>query len=154
MILHTDIFVSSMERSLEFYVGKLGWSVQDDAVIRGSLARFLSNGHYDAIRLVLLKPAPIGTMVELQEFQRDSALGERHFQPAPHQGSIAVVVQDLMALVSRLGAKGVEPASGVFKVAMPKVGNTAVVFYRDPDGNMLEFMEVAGARNLDHIPES
>jgi catechol 2,3-dioxygenase-like lactoylglutathione lyase family enzyme len=147
MILHADLFVSSMARSLDFYVDGLGFAVADDAILRGDLPSFLSQGHFEAMRLVLLKPAIIAPMIELIEFQADSAKinganGNSPFQPPPHHGSIAIVVKNLGTHVSALEAKDIRPSSDVYEVTMPKVGNSKVIFYRDPDGHLLEFLQI------------
>lgn len=144
MILHADFLVDSMSRSLDFYVRGLGFTLADDAVLRGKLPRFLSHEHYDAMRLVLLKPSAIGPMVELVEFQKDSALRGAPFEPPPHHGSLAMVVKDLDAHIAALRKKDIAPASEIYDVPMPKA-NSRVIFYRDPDGHLLEFMEILKA---------
>jgi catechol 2,3-dioxygenase-like lactoylglutathione lyase family enzyme len=136
-----------MDASLAFYVGKLGCKVADDTIVRGSLVRFVSQGHYDAMRLVLLKVSSIGSMIELLEFQGDSALGKGRFQPAPHQGSITIMVDELNAWMASLAAQGLEPASDIFEVSTTKLGNSRIVFYFDPDGHMLEFFEARKSRH-------
>ena len=43
MMLHADLFVASMARSLAFYVDQLGLQIIEDVIIESDLVRFLSD---------------------------------------------------------------------------------------------------------------
>ena len=51
IVLHADLFVSSMDMSLDFYCEKLGFKLIDDTIVSGPLIQYLSAGMYDAARL-------------------------------------------------------------------------------------------------------
>ena len=142
MVLHADLFVRSMDDALDFYCNKLGFLVVDDAMVRGALIQCLSSGMYDAARLVLLRVSPVGAMIELQEFQADGALtGDR--QKTPNRtGLVSILVANLDSHIRRARSRGLEPTSDVFAVTLPRQGSCHVVFYEDPDGNRIEFLQV------------
>lgn len=142
MVLHADIFVRSMDAALDFYVLKLGFSVVDDAVVNGPIVRNLSCKQYNSARLVLLRVSRTGTLLELQEFQQDSAIS---FDPEPlptHRASVTILVPNLEDHIRMVKSNGLNPSSEVFVVHLPRQGTCNVVFYEDPDGNLLEFLEV------------
>jgi len=146
MILHADFFVRSMDSALGFYCEKLGFSVVDDAMLRGAAARLLSNGRYNALRLILLKVNDIGAMLELVEFQLDSALSADAAIPR-RKGWISILVDDLDELIDRLLTKALSPASQVLEVHLPKIGSSRIVFYTDPDDNGIEFVQIQTAKH-------
>lgn len=146
MLIHADLFVTDMERSLDFYVRKLGYQIAEDVVVHGDLPRFVSFGHHVAMRIVILSVSRVGAGIELLAFIGPPREGEL-FLP-PHHGSLTLGVSDLDAQIARLRAVRVEPVSPVFEVAPPKAARSRIVFYRDPDGHMLEFIETpAGPRS-------
>jgi catechol 2,3-dioxygenase-like lactoylglutathione lyase family enzyme len=140
MILHADLYVRSMELALEFYCGKLGFTVIDDSTVQGLLSRHVSDNQCDELRLVLLRVSPVGAMIELVELK---------FRPevAPNTvlertGWISILVPNLDAHIRRMREVGLEPTSPVFKVELPRGGVSQIVFFQDPDGNNLEFLQV------------
>lgn len=140
-LIHADFYVSSMEKSLEFYVAHLGFSVVRDAIIEGDLPRHISNDAFDAMRLVLLSSAPGSAGVELVQFQgtpRNSG-----FHVIPHQGSVSFIVENLRDLIARLRGVGIEPENEIATVTIPRVGRSEIVFVRDPDGHSIEFVQVS-----------
>ena len=141
MVLHADLFVRSMDVALNFYC-KFGFSVVEDAIIRGPIIRSLSRGMYDEARVVLLRVSSIGAMIELQEFQRDSALTSHSLDLQPGTGLVSILVSNLESHMNRAKNVGLYPESDVFTVDLPHQGNCHVVFYKDPDGNRLEFLQV------------
>lgn len=141
MLFHSDLFVSSMERSLRFYSARLGFRVVEDSTVRGDLVRYVSRGRYDAMRLVLLKVSRVGAMIELLEFERPSE-EPYDFEIAPYHGCITVLVEDLDGKIRELREQGVEPSSEIYEVGLPNVGASRVVFYADPDGHAIEFLQL------------
>jgi catechol 2,3-dioxygenase-like lactoylglutathione lyase family enzyme len=143
MLLNAALFVSSIERSLTFYRDLLGFSIFEESTVEGDVVRFLSNGHYSAMRLVLLKLAPIAlsTKLELLQFDECSRLTEAPDRPHPHAGSLAFCVPNLDEHIRRLRERGIEPCSDTFAIALPRLGRNSIVYYRDPDGHLIEFLE-------------
>jgi catechol 2,3-dioxygenase-like lactoylglutathione lyase family enzyme len=145
MVLHADLFVSSMDVALNFYCEKLGFLLVDDAVVRGPLIQYLSFGTHDTARLVLLRVSSIGAMIELQELRTSSIeLAGSHSTSCDTPrlcGLISILTENIESHISRARSRGLEPASGVFTVALPRQGSCRVVFYEDPDGNRIEFLQ-------------
>src|SRR5689334_17573162 len=95
MVLHADLFVRSMDVALEFYCNKLGFLVVDDTTVRGPLIQWISSGMYDAARLVLLRVSLMGAMIELQQFQPDSALPGDSQETPNRAGLVSILVANL-----------------------------------------------------------
>ena len=136
MILHVDFVVRDLERSLAFYTQKLAFRVADDGIVGGALARFLSEGASDHVRLVLLKCAPVGSQLELVYFEPLAGT----MPPAIRPGSMTVMVKDLDAEIARLRASGVDPISETYGVELPSTGKARICFFEDPDGHRIELL--------------
>jgi catechol 2,3-dioxygenase-like lactoylglutathione lyase family enzyme len=140
-LAHADLYVSSMEASLEFYVKHLGLFVLEDSIIEGVLPRYVSRGNFDAMRLVLLGTSTMSSGVELMEFlgeSRDTAFNK----VSTHQGSISFLTTNLRELTERLQTVGIEQDSEIFTVDLPHAGRSEIVFYLDPDGHPIEFIQL------------
>jgi catechol 2,3-dioxygenase-like lactoylglutathione lyase family enzyme len=144
VVVHADLFVRSMDVALDFYCSKLGFSVVDDGYISGPSVRNLSNGLYETVRLVLLRVSRVGAMIELQEFQPDSALTGDAAEAKRQTAWVSIQVADLDAHIDRLRKRGAYPSSERFAVRLSRGRGCEAVFYRDPDGNGLEFLEAQG----------
>lgn len=142
MILHVDLFVKSMEVALRFYGGILGFSVVEDTVISGPFVWSMCEGHYDAVRIVILRSSRIGAMLELQEFQQDSVRSTDASAFRLRQAWVSLLVPDLRALIQDLSDRNIQPASDIFAVKLQKTRSCEVVFFNDPDGNRLEFLQI------------
>lgn len=139
MLLHVDIFVDSMEKMLKFYVDVLGMQVMDDAVLGGDLVRFVSKNKYDAYRVVLLQASKMGSMVELIEYSGASAYP---FNKTKEPVTITLLVSSIDLKMKHLRARGVYPASEIYQVELPRAGKSRIVFYEDPECNMIEFLQM------------
>lgn len=139
MILHVDIFVNSMDRMLEFYVGKLGMRIVDDNILTGDLVRFVSNNQYDSYRVVLLKASVIGTMIELIEYLSEE---KKDIDMSESRATITLIVTSLAEEMTRLQKKGLQPLSKVFSVSFPVAGESELVFYEDPERNKIELLQM------------
>jgi len=142
ILLHVDLFVRSMDRALGFYCDKLGFSVVDRATLNGPIVRRVSDGRFDALTLVLVRSSPVGAMIELQAFHRDSALTPDALNHPLRVGWVSILVPDLNTQIERLADRGVYAASERFIVELPKTRACEAVFYKDPDGNDLEFLQI------------
>lgn len=139
-LIHADLYVSSMEKSLEFYVARLGFSVVRDTIIAGDLPRNISGGSFDSMRLVLLSSSPGSAGLELVQFQGVSR--DAGFRVIPHQGSVSFLVEDLRALVASLQGMGIQTENEIATVVIPRIGRSEIVFVRDPDGHSIELTQV------------
>jgi catechol 2,3-dioxygenase-like lactoylglutathione lyase family enzyme len=142
MVLHADLFVRSMDVALDFYCNKLGFLLVDDAMVRGPLIQWISSGICDTARLVLLRVSSVGAMIELQEFQAEGALSGGSQERPNRISLVSILVANLDSHISRVRSRGLKPTSEVFLVTLPRQGSCHVVFYEDPDGNQIEFLEV------------
>ena len=142
MILHVDLFVRSMETALRFYNGALGFTIVEDTVISGPFVQSSCEGHYDALRIVILKSSKIGATLELQEFQPGSARSADASEFPLRRGWVSLLVRDLRALVHDLKGQNIQPVSDIFAVKLEQTRSCEVVFFDDPDGNRLEFLQI------------
>lgn len=55
---------------------------------------------------------------------------------------VAFMVKDLDALVAHLSVKGIEPFKGPYSVDVGDLGKRKVVFYKSPNGTLLEPQEL------------
>lgn len=141
MVLHADLFVSAMNDALDFYCTKLGFALVDDSIIRGPIVISLSRGTFAEARLVLLRISRSGALLELQQFQAASAL-TANSDLVPERSLVTFLVADLHAQIARIKDNGLSPSSEIFVVSLPRQGSCEVVFYEDPDGNRLEFIQM------------
>ena len=135
---HTSICVEDLERSLEFYRDMLGMKVIIDSRISGpDLDQILALENVAARRVYV---AGYGGKIEL--FQFDTPPGK----PFPEDFKvcdvglthIAFEVENIQELYRELSGKGVR-----FHSAPLPVQNRGMVCYlRDPDGVVLEFLEL------------
>lgn len=139
MLLHTDLFVESIERSLDFYVNGLGLEVLDDFEVFGDLVRFVSNGRYEKYRVVLLQIRFGSAMLELIMYlgKENRSAGEAR----KSQSTVAIFVPSIEEKINELRHKGIFPCSEVYCVHTKRFGKSRIVFFEDPDGNSIEFLE-------------
>ncbi len=140
MLLHVDMFVNSMEKSIEFYVNKLGLELVEDTIISGNLVKFVSDSVYKSYRLILLKTAYTGSMIELMEYKDKNILKSAVNIQGPTR--FTILVNSLDRKIKMLSEKGVEPISEIFTVKTPKFGNSKIIFYEDPDKNIIELLQI------------
>lgn len=149
MVLHVDFFVRSMARAMKFYCEDMGFSILDEALLRGPIVHCITGGLYDEVRLALIKASPMGAMIELLEPQIGSAKHSAAANSPLPTGAVSILVPDLAAHVRRAATGGWHPASDVFTVDLPQRGRCRLVFYEDPDANRLEFIQNCGRRDGD-----
>ena len=143
-VAHADLFVRDMGVAIEFYCDKLGFSIVDDGYITGPSVRHLSDGLYETVRLVLLRVSRGGAMIELQEYQPESALTRYASEVKPQPAWVSIQVANLDLHIEQLSEKGVYPSSDRFSVRLSRGRGCEAVIYRDPDRNGLEFLEAQG----------
>jgi catechol 2,3-dioxygenase-like lactoylglutathione lyase family enzyme len=111
--------VSNMERSLRFYVDRLGFEIADKWI------------HEGTVRWCRLQRG--GATLMLQDFRRD---GGKSWSPDGPLGlgvSIMFICSDALSIYRELTAQGLAPS-------LPVVGNGMwVTSLRDPDGYSVEF---------------
>jgi catechol 2,3-dioxygenase-like lactoylglutathione lyase family enzyme len=141
MILHTALFVRSMNVALDFYCAKLGFSVSDDLILESTVTKRLFSGACSALRLVLLKVSRSGAMLELVEFDRGDSISRNGLLKS-YRSWVTILVVSLQEHIDRLAKVGIVPVTESVSVSIGKSGPCKFACYEDPDGNMLEFLEV------------
>ncbi|SET14222.1 VOC family protein [[Clostridium] polysaccharolyticum] len=139
MLLHVDIFVNSMEEMIDFYCGKLGMEIVADHVVSGELVRFASENRYDSYRIVLLRISKSGAMIELLQYVK---YGVPCKVIEKRSATITLLTLSIENKIKQLKQLGVERESEIFEVDIPKAGKSRIVFYKDPEGNRIEFLQM------------
>lgn len=142
-IHHAGITVSSLERSLDFYVHVLGLRVEVEPTPHRhglDLDRMLEVP--GASMRVALVRAGAG-LIELHEFAAPPSTIAAPVPPntlgAQH---VALEVADIDATVARLVAAGWPPTTPVNRIETGPFAGLTTVFVRDPDGVRVEFIQV------------
>jgi glyoxylase I family protein len=136
---HTGIVVADMEASLRFWRDVMGLSVVADFREEGEYINTLQ--HLMGVRLHMIKlSAPDGSLIELLEDEAHPT------PPSPHNDlcdrgirHIAFTVADVGESWRVLREYGCEILSD--PVTSPD-GNARLFFARDPEGNLLEIVQV------------
>lgn len=118
-ILHATVIVADLESSLKFYCELLGLTINPDRPDLGYPGVWLDVGQQQVHLMQLPNPDPT-------EGRPEHGGRDRH---------IAFAIVDLEQLQQQFDAAGVD-------YTVSKSGRKAM-FCRDPDGNALEFIEVA-----------
>lgn len=140
---HTVLLVSDLDRSLEFYCDTLGFElISRDDDRRGEFLDQMFNLEGVVIKLSLIRAG--GEIVEVIEPVAPPELvrydgGEDRFGIA----RIGWEVDGIEELVADLQAKGVEFISDIVDMTVGHYAGGKVVFFRDPDGILLEFQQPA-----------
>jgi len=141
-----DFTVADMERSVEFYTMSLGLLAIEDSTVETEAALFLSGGTCPKMRMVFLTTGGTNSfMVELIQLLGDGAHGTSATSARSRDVILAFRVDDLAAATRAMSANGQQPASQVIDIQLTQLGRARVVFYRDPNGYLVEFVELVEA---------
>lgn len=146
MILHVDILTKDIDKMKKFYEEKLDMTVISDQIVQGDIVKFFSNELHDTYRIVLLQDSKVGTKLELIEFIDDQHVSIKN-EGFPRV-TITFLTSSLKKKMQKLKKRGLTPDSALFNVCLSKIGTSRVVFYRDPDGNLVEFLEMVNTGRL------
>lgn len=138
---HVCIIVEEVERSAQFYRDVIGLDFVSDYTNSGPVADETLGLPGASQRICLLRAGSDQTLVELCQYYsppgrpqmphiRENDIGVRH---------LCFQVGDIQAVYRRLRNLGVEFTSG----PVIQANGAACVFFRDPDGNSLEFVQTA-----------
>jgi catechol 2,3-dioxygenase-like lactoylglutathione lyase family enzyme len=137
VIDHAGVSVADLERSERFYREVLGFAIVED--------RFAFAEHN--LKGVVLSNAQ-GARVELFERKGSVPTGPHHqIDSALRQGwfQFALAVPDIAQTFAAVVAAGAEASMAP---AMAPDGVSLVAFVRDPDGNLVEFLQRPARRDL------
>lgn len=145
-LVHVDFTVADMERSVEFYTMSLGLLTIEDCTVETEAALFLSGGTCPKMRMVFLTTGGTNSfMVELIQLLGDGAHGTSATSARSRDVILAFRVDDLAAATRAMSANGQQPVSQVIDIQLTQLGRARVVFYRDPNGYLVEFVEFVEA---------
>ncbi len=137
-IHHTAISTGDLERAVDFYVGLLGFEVVDrfDWDQGTEWADRITGLEGSAARAAMLKLG--NACVEIFEYSSPPPRPADPHRPVCDHGitHIALLVSDIDAEYERL------QAAGMYFHSAP-TGRLRAIYGRDPDGNVVELMEVA-----------
>lgn len=140
---HTVLLVSDLDRSLEFYCDTLGFElISRDDDRRGGFLDQMFNLEGVVIKLSLVRAG--GEIVEVIEPVAPPELVVR--DGSSDRFGIARIgweVDEIERLVADLKAKGVDFISEIVDMTVGHYAGGKVVFFRDPDGILLEFQQPA-----------
>lgn len=145
---HIGIAVEDMTRSLDFYQNRLGATVALD--LRMDLPEFGSGvGIANAkARIVFLEIPGMSSQLELIHYTSPAgkpALGDSSGNTFGRIHA-ALQVSDIKRSYESLSAKGVQFVSkpSAFPGDHPVLGGVAFCYFRDPDGALLELIQLPG----------
>ncbi len=139
---HVSVTVSDMERSLVFYCDLLGLKEVERHHLEGETISKMA-GKPDVVMEVVRLEAPEtqGVMLDLQQYVRpEGKMSEAQLGDVAHS-HFCFGVPDVWAAYRELKAKGVEFVSEPVSFDL-EWGIVYVVFFKDPDGFILELMQV------------
>ena len=149
-LVHINVHVSDLERSIEFY-GRMGWKVMFDlsrtepsilAPVEVSPLNQHGGGTVKGVVLSLGDDPRQSTKIELMQFV-DPPASARPFKPAHQVGvhRIAMRVKDIDATVAQFREKGIIIPEDPHDIEVMD-GRQRFVLFPDPDENMLELIEL------------
>lgn len=147
-LLHVNINCSNFDRSQAFYAllgFKILMPVQPEG--GGDVAAAVGMSSY-TLRGALMKH-PSGAVIDLLEWQQPADL-RPPYDCLNHLGlaRMAFVTSDIAADMESLRLAGVEFLSpGPAVVADPRGGSTQFICFRDPDGVVLELVEMGSSNS-------
>ena len=139
---HVSVTVSDMDRSLGFYCDLLGLKEVERHRLEGETISKMA-GKPDVIMEVVRLEAPEtpGVMLDLQQYVTpESKVSDAQLGDVAHS-HFCFGVPDVWAAYHDLKAKGVEFVSEPVSFDL-EWGIVYVVFFKDPDGFVLELMQV------------
>jgi len=138
---HTGITVSNLERSLAFWRDVLGFELSHRPHQTGKLASEITGVPGAEISIAVLK-AP-GHKIELLEYLAPADKKRVDLRPCD-VGSmhVALTVDDLDAVLEKIAASGWKAAGEPQTLQAGPNAGKRVVYVRDPDGTIIEFMQM------------
>jgi catechol 2,3-dioxygenase-like lactoylglutathione lyase family enzyme len=145
-ISHSGLTVSDFGRAVRWYHERFGFYLVSEDVLEPEATRELFPLYRvegATLRMGFLR-APGGSVIELFQFEPALSRGEAGNHPtwnAPGFTHVAMNVSGIEAWVRDLEAKGVQ-----FVTRPARTGDVEWVFLRDPDGNLVELIDLKASR--------
>jgi catechol 2,3-dioxygenase-like lactoylglutathione lyase family enzyme len=144
---HVNIVVSHLEPMVEFYTNVLEFRVTKRVTISGAWVD-ATVGLQNAVGEVVYIELPAGPRIELLCYLQPDGLNPPGLELSNTRGirHIAFRVADIDFMTAKLIAAGVQPLSAVQTVPDSQVTYAGgvkkrLVYFRDPEGNILELCE-------------
>jgi catechol 2,3-dioxygenase-like lactoylglutathione lyase family enzyme len=144
-INHINIVVTSMEASLDFYIGLLGMRETFRCELEGEWIDTVTGLAGARASCVFVQPSNGGCRIELLQYHMPSG-GNVVTNSLPNTGGLrhfALDVQDLDAIIEKLEASGTPIFSAPVTVPFRIVDNIKkrLCYTLDPDGVIVEFSQ-------------
>lgn len=147
-IAHIGITITNLDRSIDFYENILGLKFQGEITMKGKEADFLFNKNNCEARIAYLNSTEnsISPPVELIQFLNEEAKIDKAELDKTSISEICFEVEDIDKTYKRLLNKGVQFLSEPQDFDFSKIGfgKSRAVYFRDPDGIILELIETVG----------
>lgn len=141
-VLHAGVTVSDFEAAVAWYADLFGFLLVSEDWLRGDDADRLSALYGRTgltIRMGFLR-APDGSVLEIFQFDPPEP-AQQAVWARPGYTHIALSVRDVPGWVARLERRGIR-----FLCDPQFVGGAHWVFFRDPDGNLIELIDLHANR--------
>ena len=141
---HTSFTVSSLDRTLAFFTGCLGFKLESRAPRDPKIIQKVTGVEGAEMEIAFVRGP--GQVVELIEYKAPADRGRVNARPCDTGfAHIAFDVEDVDAAVAAAQRYGVRPINPPVAInAGPNKGRK-VVYLRDGDGVTIEFIEAAGS---------
>jgi catechol 2,3-dioxygenase-like lactoylglutathione lyase family enzyme len=143
-VSHLGICVSDLERSLAFYRDALGFAVESELEVQGEPSETLLR--LSPVRLRAVYLVRDGVRIELLHYASPGHAGDGSPRAMNQLGltHLSFRVESIAATAARLEAHGARVLRGT-QIDNPRLGARAV-FAADPDGTLIELVEMAARR--------
>lgn len=139
---HSAFHISDLERSIDFYCGKLAFEVVWKRINREPYVRRIVGYPTAEIHQALLRFPASDHCLELMDYRGVERTPVDTSPPNPGTAHICLLVRDLQSFYDQLTADGVASVGPpVLVESGPNEGRLAV-YMRDPDGFAIELLEV------------
>ena len=145
-IIHVGITVTDIDRSIQFYRDILGLTFKGEMTMEGDETDKLFNMKNIKVRVAYLQSGGnlICPPVELLQFYNTDTI---NYKPMLNQVSISEIcfkTENIEEDYKNLQSKGVEFISEpqFFDLSSQSFGKSKAVYFKDPDGIVLELIEV------------
>ena len=142
---HVSLSVQSLERSLNFYRDLLGMRVSLTADITDEVhERYLRLPPGASGKVAVLQVGrPIGAIQLIEWSHRPPPTPpKRPGDPGLFLLAFELDGESIDAILSRLATEGIWPWTGPVTTEVPNYGTIMTAIVEDPDGNMIEFLEL------------
>jgi catechol 2,3-dioxygenase-like lactoylglutathione lyase family enzyme len=138
---HAGLTVASLERSLAFYVGALGFETRSRRVIDAPWLSQLLGIEAAVVDAVDLAVPGTDQVIQLFEFSLPNAERVEPDMTRPGSVHLAFIVTGMRALLDRLAEVGATSVAPPVTITSGANAGGMLVCVRDPDGVVVEFYE-------------